>query len=68
MEVPASRIGVSLDNVRGSSLETLGTQQPQECSNLTLPVGYGFGIANSVLKTGEDGFKLLPGFGFLLTK
>ena len=33
----ASRIGVSLDEVGGKILKTLGTHQPQECSDTSLP-------------------------------
>ena len=64
----ASRTGVSLGEVRGSSLKTLGTQQPQECLNLTLPVGNGFGVGNSVEKTGEDGFEIASRIWVSLTK
>ena len=44
----------------------MGTQQPQECSNPTLPVGNGFGVGNSREKTGDDEFEIASRIGVSL--
>ena len=55
----ASRIRVSLDKVGCKNLKTLGAQQHQECSDISLP---------AEMKTGGAVSKMLSGMGLPLTK
>ena len=52
----AYRIGVPLEEVKGKSLKTLGSQQPQECADANLPVEMEETANNTCtgMETGED--------------